>query len=217
MLRSSVAVVVVGAALAAIPAASAKVTPVAANGCPSSLEAQITEGTISKISLAADNPQAALADPIATYKRNDRIDEQKGNKNVYTEAYVTTASVTLDLQSNIVELPKNAFFYLGCYGQHAGGPLYPMISLRPVYRLVTEATLKTTEKRPAAFKTATLLSGPEGLVAQTIHLTDTRTRSTISSLSTVTITPQIGPKAGHCFYPHKGRVWRTGRTQVLEK
>src|SRR4051794_5191597 len=158
MLRSSVALIVLAGALAAIPAASAKdVKPVEAHGCPDSLKAQITEGTISKVSYLAPTPAAALADPVATYKRNDTIKEQKGNGHFYTEGYVTTASVTLDVQSNIVELPKSTFFYLGCYGQHAGGPLYPMISIRPIYRNVTEATLKTNAKRPAAFKTATLL------------------------------------------------------------
>ena len=108
-------------------------------------------------------------------------------------------------------------FYLGCYGQHKGGPLYPMFSVRPQFRQVVEATIKTGKEHPAAFKTATLLGGPNGLVEQTVHLTDTRTRSTVSSTETLTITPQVGKKAGKCFYPHSGRVWITGRTQVLKK
>ena len=81
MLRSSAAVLAITAILAAIPTAHAKdVKPVESKGCPSSLKAEITEGAISKISILAPSPKQALADPLATYDRDDTIAESYGNR-----------------------------------------------------------------------------------------------------------------------------------------
>ena len=100
MLRSSAALIAATAILAAIPTAHAKdAKPVEAKNCPSSLKAKITEGAIAKISVLAPSPKEALADPVATYERDDTIAEPKSGKHFYVEAYVTTEDTTLDARA----------------------------------------------------------------------------------------------------------------------